>query len=257
MLHTLTVKASGTVSGATSPVLDLSAYANASGTRAAKCRIDWVSQFEDGDFTSVVLQHSTDNSTYATLWDCGTLSGDAYIYKYTWYPYLRVLYSYTTGSTTSDAGALLKFTLKPYGLPDWSAVYACRWEHCRAIMPQWFALADGFHANYNEQREAAKRELYIKLKARGVNPDNLFSDGHQYEPVVPGLEIAGALLTMRYVLGDASVVKSESWQADMARLGQDFETAFDAALSAGLEADTDGDGSPADGPRTVTLSTTR
>jgi hypothetical protein len=90
-----------------------------------------------------------------------------------------------------------------------------------------------------------------------VDPCTLFTDAHQDEPVAVGLEMPGAFLTLRYILGDANVVKSDSWQADMDRLGKEFDACFEMALSGGLMRDEGGTGAPdsdADDPVMLHLS---
>lgn len=230
------VASTATAGAGTSPVLDLGDAANASGEDARVLRLDVQALRNGGGFTSVLVQQASDGSTFTTLWSVGTLGSQttSYIYLYTWSRYLRLSFSYAVDTAAEDAGGRFKVRARAFGLPSWESSYPCRWSHCEALRPSWFAVADGFPGQYDLQRQAAKRMLEQRLKGAGIDPQTLFTDGDANEPVPVGLENAGAYATLLLVHADAGFPRGDAWQQEHEALTDGFNDAFELAIASGL-----------------------
>lgn len=226
--------ATATAGAGTTSVLDLGDSLKASGTSPRVLRMDLSLFAEGGGFASVLVEHSSDNSTWTTLWNLSDLSGSDYRYVYTWNRYLRVSWSYTVGTEAEDLGGRFQVRFRVFGMPDWYAARVCRWEHCQNIRPSWFDLDDGFPQEYPEALDAAKSRIEIMLKGKGLDPQKLFTDGHESQPVVIGLEHAGALATLVQIHQDSSFPRGDTWEVEQKALEVAFQQAFSQACASGL-----------------------
>lgn len=230
----------------TSEVLHLVGYSNAAGTRPALMTVSWREMFNDGTISSVLIQHSDDNSTWATLWSIGSFdtTEDSQRTLYSWKPFIRFSATYAAGSDTEDAGARLAVDFRIWSLPDWAAASICRWEDIAALRPMATDPADGMQAIWPDQARIAKRRIEVLLRCRNVDPNKLLLDGHESAPCVEGLITPGAYLTLALILGSGTY-RGEQAEKDRAYYEQMFETTITEALESGLAIyDADGNGAP-------------
>lgn len=231
----------------TSETLKLVGYSNAAGTRPALLKVGWRQLAEDGTLSAVVVQHSDDESTWATLWSIGDPDAMSETERtfYTWKPYLRITAAYTAGASTDDAGARLSVDFTVWALPNWNKANVCRWEDIAAIRPSAVEPSSGMQAQWPEQARIAKRRMEIILRGRGIDPNRLMLDGHENAPVVEGLATAGAFLVLALILGSGAY-RGEQVEKDRQAYLDMFDSLMAEALESGLpQYDAAQDGSPA------------
>ena len=244
------ITAGATASGQYSNTVDLSGYANASGDGKRCMKMKWWVSYNDGTVAAVACEHDTDPAfgTTADLWEIATgdlsSAADQERVVYTWKPYNRVSFGYTQGSSTRDKGCRVIVEYDVWGLPDWENVQVCRWEDVEALRANLTDSSLDFQSVWNDHERLAKRAIAHKLRGRGIDPDRVFTDGHEETPVIEGMETAGAALTCWYVL-NGYARKSEGIVADMEALWAMFNEDFNSACTGGLAiADVSGDTEP-------------
>lgn len=218
----------------TTPIVNLTGYANSTGTGKAMLRLDWQVMYMDGTLGAVTIQHSDDASTWATLASYSLFPASGYKYFHTFKPFIRVTGAYTVGSSDIDNGIRLQLSFSTYGLPDWGSISICRPEDLRAVFPTRTETGSNFPSTYPRQMQLAKTHTEGLLRQRNIDPNKLFTDGHNDSPTVSGLRMAGAFLTWWYVGLDSQVVYSDSYKLEQEMLEVRFKELFEVACNGGL-----------------------
>ena len=227
------IRGASTTSTTYSEAVDLSNYANAAGASRAILRVSFAQHYNDGRITSVILEDSSDNVTYSTLKDFGTLTADNPVLLYTFKPFLRLNYAWTQGTSTQDKGIRLTFSLWSFAPGNWGASVPCRDEHFRGVYSLLTNVLKGFTSTWEDQRAIAKLDLETAIRGHGVDPDSLFLDGHDSLPCVEGLEVAGAWRVAYYALLNAQGPKREDWALDLQKCQVEYEAQLKTFFDSG------------------------
>ena len=231
----------GTASG-TSAVLNLDKFAS-TGKNALTLNVQ--RDFRTGTVSSVIIEQSVDGlAGWSTLHDFGDLSDALEKTFYAWAKFLRMSVTYAEDPTAEDPGLRLAVGVHVWGPPEWNAVRVCRAEHLKALFPAIVDTDQGFASDWPDQADAAKREIELVLRAKKVDPYRVFTDGHSEKPVPEGLEIAGAALTIYYLLGSGGAVLGDGLKDAREHFHEVYESQLDTWLSGNAQIDKEGDGKP-------------
>jgi hypothetical protein len=228
--------------------VDLGNFANADGSKRALLRVSNAIHFNNGTITSVILEESADDSVFTTLKDFGTITNaDNPCTIYTFNRYLRLAYTWTQGSATDDKGLRLSFQLWAYAPGNWGDAVPCRDEHMRGVATLLINTSKGFPATWPDQVDIAKMDLETSIRGHGVDPDDLFLDGHCDSPCVEGLETAGAWRVAYYAILNSQGPRREDWEKDLEKCSVEYEAQIKAFFESGrATSDLSKDQSPSD-----------
>lgn len=228
----------------TTPTLDLTGYANPSGTFNSILKASWSLLYCNGTLSNITVSHSQDQSTWSDLWVVDSLTDITEKVFYSFYPFIRITADYTAGTSTIDAGCRVQFNFDTYGLPNWSLVGACRNEDLQAIFPKRLDPDSNFQTTYPNQLRLAKTKIEGLLRGRGVDPNRLFTDGHNSTPTIPALRQPASFLVWWFINLDQAVSYNDAFKQEQDTLMQSFNDSFESALSGLIQYDTDNNGVP-------------
>jgi hypothetical protein len=233
----------GTATGESS-VLGLGDYTS---TGKNAITLDIQRDFRTGMVSSLIVQHSVDGlSAWATLHDFGDLSGLKSVTLYTWCKFLKMAVTYAEDATADDPGLRAAVGVHVWGPPEWNMASVCRSEHIKALYPAIVDTNKSFNADWPDQAGAAKREIELILRAKGVDPYTIFTDGHSTKPTPEGLESAGAALTICNLLGAGAAVYGEGLKDARGHFQSVYESQIETWLLGAAQVDKEADGRPDD-----------
>jgi hypothetical protein len=214
----------------TSEIVDISGYANEYGLGTGLLKLSYVNLWEDGELSNVIVSHSSDKSTWATLWDLGDLDGTTYKTFYSFKPYIRVTADYIVGTSDYDPGCRFQFIAQTYGLPNWDNTSICRPEDLAAIFPTRVNSLNNFEIEYTAQQRIAKNQLETMLKSRNIDANKIYNDGKNDKPCIESLRLTGAYLTWWAVNLGSTPLNTDSFKAEQETLVGKAMECFEAAL---------------------------